>query len=64
MVIASEILPENKIDLQTTSKWRVTYAFPIPFLLISLYSFLFYYKEYSLIVHLQNDEDEKVRKII
>jgi hypothetical protein len=44
--------------------WRLIYAFPVPFLLISLFSFLFYLKEDSLIVHLQGDEDEKVMKII
>jgi hypothetical protein len=44
--------------------WRLIYAFPLPFLFISLFSFLFYLQEDSLIVHLQRDEDEKVMKII
>ncbi len=64
MVIVAEFIPDTTKSLENTSAWRLIYAFPIPFLFISLFSFLFYLQEDSLVVHLQRDEDEKVKKII
>lgn len=64
MVISAEFIPITTSSLENTSTWRLIYAFPVPFLFISLFSFLFYLKEDSLVNHLQKDDDEEVKSII